>query len=206
MDAAALHRSEHQQFLDRYYGWSRSIYDVTRKYYLFGRDQAVAQLLEEPWRRLVEVGPGTGRNLKLLHAQRPEALFGGVEASTAMLEVARSACPWAVLTEGFAEDAEYRDLLGAPPDRILFSYCLSMVQDPEGALAHARRQLAPGGEIVVVDFGGLGGLRGPAAPALRRWLEAFHVTPLPRGLLESHARSILEGPLGYYRIARISRP
>lgn len=196
-------RAEHKRFLDGYYGWARGIYDVTRRYYLLGRDEAIAQLLREPWQRLVELGPGTGRNLRRLHARRPRALYGGVEASSAMIELARARCPWALLSEGFAEDADYRDLLGAPPDRVLISYTLSMVQDVEAALVNARRSVSPRGEVVVVDFGGLEGLRGPLAPALRKWLDAFHVTPLPAGVLERHARRIEDGPLGYYRIARI---
>ncbi|UJR81943.1 class I SAM-dependent methyltransferase [Sandaracinus amylolyticus] len=196
-------RDDHKRFLDAYYGWARDVYDVTRRYYLLGRDRVIDQLLREPWNRLVEIGPGTGRNLRKLHAERPVALYGGIEASSAMLERARARCPWAIFEEGFAEDAEYRELLGAPPDRVLVSYTLSMVQDVERAIENAREMVSPRGEIVVVDFGDLRGLRGPLAPALRAWLEAFHVTPLPSGVLERHARTIEDGPLGYYRIARI---
>ena len=108
-----------------------------------------------------------------------------------------------MLREGFAEDARYEGLLGARPERILIAYCLSMVQDADAALDNAKRSLAPGGEVVVVDFGGLEGLRGPLAPVLRKWLDAFHVTPLPKGLLERHTDDIVDGPLGYYRLARI---
>ena len=196
-------REDHKRFLDAYYGWARDVYDVTRRHYLLGRDVVLEQLLREPWTRLVEIGPGTGRNLRKLHARRPVALYGGIEASSAMIEHARARCPWAILHEGFAEDARYDELLGAPPDRVLVSYTLSMVQDVERTIENARRMVSPRGEIVVVDFGDLRGLRGPFAPALRAWLEAFHVTPLPRGVLERHAHTIDDGPLGYYRIARI---
>jgi len=198
-----VNRSEHQAFLDRYYGASRRIYDLTRKYYLFGRDSALAGLLTERWSRLVEIGPGTGRNLGMLHQGRPSARYGGVDASLAMLEVARVRCPWAAFAHGFAEDADYAALVDGPPDRVLFSYCLSMVQEPGRALAHARSQLSPGGEVVVVDFADLAGLPGPAGGALSAWLTRFHVRPLDERLLRSVGAEIQFGPGRYWLKATI---
>src|SRR5690606_7770136 len=122
--------------------------DLTRKYYLFGRDRVLRDLAGEHWQTLIEIGPGTGRNLGMLHDMRPDARLGGIEASDAMLEHARRKCPWAALEQGFAENADLEGLLGCKPDRILYSYCLSMVQDPVEALLNARRALAPGGEVV----------------------------------------------------------
>jgi S-adenosylmethionine-diacylgycerolhomoserine-N-methlytransferase len=196
-------RSEHRAFLNRYYGVSRHFYDVTRKYYLFGRDTALDRLLEQPWGRLVEAGVGTGRNLHKLRARRPAASFGGIDASDEMLVTARRRCPWAKLSLGFAEDAPFREVLGAPPDRILFSYCLSMISDPATAILHARRSLAPGGEVVVVDFADLGGLPGPLRAGLLAWLRAFHVEPLDLRLFDRDA-TVSFGPLRYFFIARLS--
>lgn len=198
------HREAHRAFLNRYYGVSRSFYDLTRKYYLFGRDTALRQLAGEPWTRLVEIGPGTGRNLRKLRAMRPDASLGGLEASDEMLGHAQKRCPWARFQHGFAEVTDYSQLLGERPDRILFSYCLSMVQEQQKAIEHARAMLAPGGEIVIVDFADLDGLPGPAASGLRKWLETFHVKPLDPALLAPHARSITWGPGRYYVIARIA--
>jgi S-adenosylmethionine-diacylgycerolhomoserine-N-methlytransferase len=193
----------HRQFLNRYYGQVRHLYDVTRKYYLFGRDVALRELAAEPWQRLVEVGPGTGRNLRALHATRPHAHFGGVEASDVMLEHARARCPWATLRQGFADaEAAPLDLLGAPPDRILFSYCLSMVQDPARALHNARRALAPGGEVVIVDFADCAGLPGPLRDGFTRFLRGFHVTPLDAAALRG-ATTVRHGPARYYLLARL---
>ena len=129
---------EHRAFLNQYYGISRWFYDLTRKYYLFGRDRALEQLSQEHWDSLIEMGPGTGRNLRKLSRSKPGAVLGGVEASDAMLEYASKRLPQLKLMQGFAEDADYTNLLGAPPDRVLFSYCLSMVQQPEAALERAR--------------------------------------------------------------------
>ncbi len=195
--------SAHRSFLNRYYGWSRRIYDVTRKYYLFGRDTALQRLAEEPWESLVEVGPGTGRNLRKLHGMRPRAALGGIDASDAMLEHARVRCPWATFEHGFAEDVDYASVLRRPPERILFSYCLSMVTDPVAALEGARRGVAPGGEVWVVDFSDLEGLPAPAARALRGWLRTFHVEPVDHGQLEAVDARIEHGPMRYWVLARI---
>jgi S-adenosylmethionine-diacylgycerolhomoserine-N-methlytransferase len=195
-------KAEHRAFLNRYYGASHRFYDVTRKYYLFGRDTTLRLLSDDPrWRSLVEVGPGTGRNLARLHRSRPDAMLGGVDASDAMLAHARSRHPWAILSHGFAEDARLRDCLGTPPDRILFSYCLSMVRGRAAALANARRSVGSGGEVVVVDFADLAGFPSGVALAFRRYLAAFHVEPLDADAL-SGAHSAQFGPGRYYVIAR----
>jgi S-adenosylmethionine-diacylgycerolhomoserine-N-methlytransferase len=197
-------RSSHRDFLNKYYGLSRGIYDVTRKYYLFGRDTALRQLASERWTRLVEVGPGTGRNLIKLRSMRPDGIYGGIEASDAMLEHARPKAPWARLVHGFAEDCDYRAVMGDAPDRILFSYCISMVQGPDAALDNARRSLAPGGSIIIVDFGDLSGVSQPFRGALQRWLATFHVQPVDEDLLRRHNATITYGPGRYFVIARIA--
>jgi S-adenosylmethionine-diacylgycerolhomoserine-N-methlytransferase len=197
-DAQAAHRA----FLNRYYAFSRPFYDVTRKYYLLGRDPTIRSLASDlGWRRLVEIGPGTGRNLTLLHRDRADAILGGVEASDEMLAHAKARCPWATLEHGFAEDAPVGALLGEPPDRVLFSYCLSMVRDPERAIANARRSLAVGGQVVVVDFGDLTGLPAIVARSFRAYLRAFHVQPLGDAIL-ADATERYDGPGRYYVVAR----
>lgn len=199
----AIDREAHRAFLNRYYGVSRWIYDLTRRYYLIGREVALDDLIaQRGWMTLVEVGPGTGRNLRKLRAARPEARYGGVEASDEMLAHARNKCPWAVLTGGFAEDADLVGLLDAPPDRILFSYCLSMVQEPHKALAHARRSVAADGEVMVVDFGDLADL-GRFRPALRKWLDSFHVHSLPDDI-EPLAFDVKHGWGRYWTLMRFS--
>ena len=194
-------RDEHRAFLNRYYGISRLFYDATRKHYLFGRDPTLRALARDrSWRRLVEIGPGTGRNLVALRNARPDVTLGGVEASDAMLAHARARCPWAALEQGFAEDAPLGALCGAPPDVVLFSYCLSMVGDRARAVEHARRSLAPGGRVVVVDFSDFGGFPERLAAAFRAYLRAFHVEPLGADILEG-ASSLRHGPGHYYVVA-----
>ncbi|MCB9666038.1 MAG: methyltransferase domain-containing protein [Alphaproteobacteria bacterium] len=204
--ATPLDPAAHRDFLNRTYGWTRSIYDLTRKHYLFGRDTVLEALLREPWEGLVEVGPGTGRNLAILRARRPKARLGGVEACDEMLEHAQARLPEVRFVHGFAETASYAGLLGLPADRVLFSYCLSMVQDPGAALDRALDQVAPGGEVVVVDFADLGGLPWPLAGLLRAWLAAFHVVPLDEALLDARGATVSHGPGRYWLQARLRRP
>jgi S-adenosylmethionine-diacylgycerolhomoserine-N-methlytransferase len=199
----ATKQSEHRAFLNRYYGSVKHVYDLTRKYYLFGRDTALKQLLGESWESLLEIGPGTGRNLEILHRARPHARYGGIEASDEMLDYSRKRCPWAAVQHGYAENADLETVLDGRPDRILFSYALSMVQDPEAALRNARQAVAPGGEVIVVDFGDLGSLWGPFRSPLRRFLKAFHVDPLKEEILAPHAPRLTWGPGRYYVIARL---
>lgn len=192
----------HRRFLNAYYRPVKHVYDVTRKYYLLGRDRVLRELLEEPWGSLIEVGPGTGRNLMQLHRARADARYGAVEASDEMLAMVRERCPWARCQHGFAEDVDYSRVLGQRPDRILFSYCLSMVQDGGRALDNARRALAPGGELVVIDFGDLG-RRPLLARAMSRFLAAFHVEAPAHALLCEHEACIRWGVGRYYLVARM---
>jgi S-adenosylmethionine-diacylgycerolhomoserine-N-methlytransferase len=194
-------RAEHRAFLNRVYGLSKLFYDATRKYFLFGRDAVLRGLAgDRDWVRLAEIGPGTGRNLAILHRARPDAMLAGVEACDAMLAHARARCPWASIEQGFAEDMSLQQLFGARPDRILFSYCLSMVTDPTAALENARRSLADGGQVVVVDFADFAEMPSVLARAFRAYLRAFRVEPLEERVL-SGATSVRFGPGRYYVVA-----
>jgi S-adenosylmethionine-diacylgycerolhomoserine-N-methlytransferase len=193
-------QAAHRAFLDRYYRLTHRVYDVSRKYFLFGRDGVLDRLLAAEWTTLVEIGPGTGRNLARLHRRRPGASLGGLEASEVMRAHARRRCPWASIAPGFAEDADIGAVLGEPPQRILMSYCLSMVAGKDRAIGNALRHLAPGGELWVVDFSARNRL------PMRSFLSAFHVAAIPDELLHRHGpREVEHGPSGYFVVARFVR-
>ncbi len=204
--ASADDLEAHRRFLNRYYRLTRPIYDVSRKYYLLGRDRLLDDLAREDWTTLVEIGPGTGRNLRKLSVSKPDAVLGGVEPCDEMLEHARARLPRAHLMHGFAETADYAELLGQPIERVMFSYSLSMIGAKGDALDAAYAALAPGGEVVVVDFADLQGLPGLAGRGLRRWLGWFHVTPLDPAPLVERSAVITYGPGRYYLIGRIRKP
>jgi S-adenosylmethionine-diacylgycerolhomoserine-N-methlytransferase len=94
---------------------------------------------------------------------------------------------------------------GAAPDRILFSYCLSMVSQPHEALLRARRALAPGGSVVVVDFADMATMPAAARAPLRGWLRTFHVAPLGDDLFRLPGARVTYGAMRYYAIARFPR-
>ena len=78
-----------------------------------------------------------------------------------------------------------------------------MVQGPAEALRQARRSVAPGGEVVVVDFADGLGLPGVLRRGLHSWLAAFHVTPLDSDALFRDAISVDFGPGRYWVMARL---
>lgn len=192
---------EHRDFLNRYYGATRRVYDLTRKPYLLGRDRALTMLLSEPWTTIVEVGFGTGRNLEWLRSRRPTAGYGGIDACDAMVGHARERCPWASLEHGYAEDADIEAVHGRAPDRVLFSYSLSMIPDPDRALDRALAALAPGGSVVAVDFGSFDGMPGFAAFAMRAWLARFRVRPLPAEFWQRHGAQVTPVAGSYAAVA-----
>jgi len=173
--------------MDRMYRFTRHVYDLTRAYYLLGRDRLLEKVATGPGSATLEVGCGTARNLIRL-AKRPEAgaLFG-LDASHEMLETAAASIERSgvdrgqrqpiVLRQGLAEQLDARRMFGrdAPFDTIYFSYCLSMVPTWPGAIEAALANLKPGGEMLIVDFWDQKDLPAWFAAGLKRWLSLFHV-------------------------------
>lgn len=210
MVARARSGGGHAALMDSVYKGQRHFYDLTRKYYLFGRDTLIEGLDARPGMRVLEVACGTGRNLAKIGRKWPGTHAFGLDISEEMLKSARKALgPEAQLGAGDACSFEPRELLGEDGfERIVLSYALSMIPEWEAALDHAAEQLAPGGQLHVVDFGDLTGLPGPFERLLHAWLAKFHVqtrSALPeaaariaaaRGLTVSSTR----GKLGYFQL------
>lgn len=175
-DAAAL--------MDRMYRHQRHVYDFSRKYYLFGRDEAIARLQPQPGDTVLEIACGTGRNLIKAARAYPDARFFGLDVSREMLDTAAASIARAGLASriaialGDATAFDPQALFGrAGFDRVLISYALSMIPSWRAALGQALDVVAPGGSLHLVDFGDCSGLPGPFKAALRRWLAAFEVKP-----------------------------
>ena len=173
--------------MDRMYRLTRHVYDLTRAYYLLGRDRMLAQVTTGPETATCEVGCGTARNLIKL-ARRPQpGLLGGVDASQEMLDtaaasIARARVPAAGcepirLRQGLAEKLDAQAMFGLerPFDTIFFSYCLSMVPTWPGAIEAGLANLRPGGQMLIVDFWDQRDLPSMFAAGLKRWLALFHV-------------------------------
>ena len=176
--------TDHAALMDGVYRHQRHIYDLTRKYYLFGRDRLIAEMKARPGERIVEVGCGTARNLIRMARLYPETELFGLDASSAMLETAQSRINRAGfshrirLVQGYAECLSPAMFGGGRPfDHVVFSYALSMIPDWKQALETAGRALEPGGRLHLVDFADLSAWPPPLRAALRYWLSLFHVAP-----------------------------
>src|SRR5262245_40105425 len=71
--------------MNRIYRRQHHVYDLTRKFYLLGRDRLIAELKPNAGDAVLEIGCGTGRNLILAARRYPAARFYGVDVSTVML-------------------------------------------------------------------------------------------------------------------------
>lgn len=174
----------HGALMDRVYRRQRHVYDLTRKFYLLGRDDLVRDLNAPPGGSVLEIGCGTGRNLIAAARAYPTARCHGIDISRHMLDTAAGAVARAGLGHRVAlalGDATRPDPLAsfgrARFDRVFFSYSLSMIPDWAEALDQAFGLLAPGGEVHIVDFGAQGGLPVWFRAGLRAWLALFHVAP-----------------------------
>jgi S-adenosylmethionine-diacylgycerolhomoserine-N-methlytransferase len=182
--------------MDGVYRYQRHIYDLTRKYYLLGRDRLIAGL-DAGDGSVLEIGCGTGRNLVLAARRFPAASFCGLDISSAMLEKAEAAVRRdglsgrVALARADACDFDAWALFGREGfDRVFLSYSLSMIPDWEAALDAGLAAVAPGGSLHLVDFGRQEKLPAWFRTSLRRWLSKFHVEPRDsmREALESRCR------------------
>jgi S-adenosylmethionine-diacylgycerolhomoserine-N-methlytransferase len=172
------------ELMNRMYRRQRHIYDLTRKWFLLGRDRLIEDLRPRPGDAVLEIGCGTGRNLILAARRYPDARFFGVDVSTNMLTTAIEAIGCAGLASrvrvahGDATAFHPNGLFGQQHfERIMISYSLSMIPGWHMALEAALALLAKGGKLTIVDFGRQEGLPVPFRALLRAWLARFHVTP-----------------------------
>jgi S-adenosylmethionine-diacylgycerolhomoserine-N-methlytransferase len=186
---------EHALRMDRMYRYQRHIYDLTRKYYLLGRDHLIDNLDIPAGGSVLEVGCGTGRNLARTRRLYPTAKLYGLDISSAMLATARakfdegSRAPQ--LQVGDATSFRPQDFGASGFDRVMISYALSMIPDWPAAIDRGIEALGPAGSLHVVDFGQQERLPPWFRTALQAWLARFHVTPRAdlRAALEQRAKA-----------------
>jgi UDP-2,3-diacylglucosamine pyrophosphatase LpxH len=138
--AAESNANANAMAMDRVYRFQRHIYDLTRKYYLFGRDRVIADLDAGEGDLVLELGAGTARNLIKAARRYPKAHFFGVDISGEMLCTAATAIERRKLgarirlARADATGFDGAALFGEPRfDRIMIAYSLSMIPAWEAA-------------------------------------------------------------------------
>jgi S-adenosylmethionine-diacylgycerolhomoserine-N-methlytransferase len=181
--------------MDRMYRHQRHVYDLTRKFYLLGRDGLLEALPCAPGMAICEMGTGTGRNLIRLARRSSGVRLYGIDVSRVMLATASTAIERAgiaervSLAEANIEAFDPARSFGIDKfDVVYFSYVLSMVPDWRRAVTRAIELVRPGGTLAVVDFAD----QTQASPLRRRlllaWLALFDVHP--RAEIESELRTL----------------
>lgn len=203
--------------MDRIYKLQRHFYDITRKYFLLGRDSLIERMDLQPGMEVLEIGCGTARNLIKLAKRHPDIQFYGLDASREMLETAQAKVDDAKLTNRItlkyclAEELDAKRVFGVASkfDAMFFSYSLSMIPTWRESLQAAFNNLKPGEVVYSVDFWDQKELPGAFRWLLCRWLDLFHVKHRPELLeymqeLERDGRCQLELTPLYRRYAYIA--
>ncbi len=149
--------AEQRTTIKNYYRLHAKIYDSTRWTFLFGRKTLLRSLPfpKDQELHILEVGCGTGTNLKWLAQKYPKASLTGMDLSADMIKKAQSKMRTYQERTCLVENAYGADSTSLPGqyDLILFSYCLTMVNPFwETLIRQARTDLKEGGYIAVSDF------------------------------------------------------
>lgn len=195
--------------MDNMYRWTRHVYDLSRKYYLLGRDELISHLNAHDDELVCEVGCGTARNLIKMAERYPKAQFCGIDASDEMLKTASLNLKRAnfdtkmPLKQGFSQSFNPQELFNLPRslDKIVFSYALSIIPPWKESIDHALELLPSGGEIHIVDFGAQDDLPQAFRKFIFWWLRMFHVYYKPE-ILEylRQAETDGKGTLEYHSL------
>ncbi|WP_432287893.1 class I SAM-dependent methyltransferase [Aminobacter sp. BA135] len=188
----------HSGLMDGVYRHQRHIYDLTRKYYLLGRDRMISELAPPKGGTVLELGCGTGRNLILAAKRYPNAHFYGLDISAEMLATARASIARAGLSDRIslaqadATSFDAASLFGRTGfDRVFVSYALSMIPGWERSVSAALAVSV--GSVHIVDFGQQEGLPNWFRNLLRGWLARFHVSPRETMAVEIAAQASAAG-------------
>jgi ubiquinone/menaquinone biosynthesis C-methylase UbiE/DNA-binding transcriptional ArsR family regulator len=148
-------RAERSAGAGEYFARNAARWDEIRSLYV--SDTAVeASILKAagpgPFRRLVDLGSGTGRMLTLLGPHAEAAV--GLDLSQQMLNIARNH-----VAEAGLERCELRHgdifgtrLPGQSADLVVVHQVLHYLGDPAAAVREAGRLVAEGGRLIIVDF------------------------------------------------------
>lgn len=156
-----------------YYRYHSKIYDGTRWAFLFGRKR-LTHLLPRIYGplRILEVGCGTGYQLKRFAERYPQAEIVGIDPSPHMIAEARKNNKATVkLIKGSYPEHQFSNHAF---DMIICSYSLTMLPDPVEAVKKMTEELRPGGILLCADF------FDTPSPVFERWMLSNHVRFIPQ--------------------------
>jgi ubiquinone/menaquinone biosynthesis C-methylase UbiE len=147
-------RAERAEAASRYFAAHAEVWDQIRSLHVAESEveQAIGRALSErPLGRLVDIGTGTGRMLELFGPLASQAT--GIDRSSEMLRLARVKLEAA----GIAASLRQGDMYALPlddcsADTIIVHQVLHYAHSPATAISEAARVLAPGGQLLIVDF------------------------------------------------------
>jgi S-adenosylmethionine-diacylgycerolhomoserine-N-methlytransferase len=157
--------------IERYYRMHAWIYDLSRWTFLRGREELVSRAASQCHpHRILEVGCGTGKNLRHLGQLFPKAHLWGLDLSPHMLARARQKLQGLGHRLSLLEATYDQPVAPGRFDLVVFSYALSMFNPGwDAALKTAVRDLSPEGAIAVVDF------HDSPSKGFKKWMGLNHV-------------------------------
>lgn len=168
--------------MDRMYRHQRYFYDLTRKYYLLGRDRLLKEMKIADGEKVLEAGCGTARNLVILAKKYGGARFYGLDASAEMLKTAQNKIDAKhleniTLRAALADKFSFNDTfdLSEKFDVIFFSYAVSIIPPWRESIENALDNLKNGKSLYIVDFYDQKDLPAWFRKILQNWLAQFHV-------------------------------
>ena len=136
-----------EKYLQGVYAFWSSIYDsVLDPLFKFDRKKVVSALNVKNGDKILEVGVGTGLNLKYY----PKCTVYGIDLSKAMLAKARKKRSKAKVTLQYM-DASKMSLSKGTFDKALMTYVLRVAPQPRKVLKELARVLKPNGTVVILD-------------------------------------------------------
>lgn len=156
--ALAKRSFEQQRQIKSSYTFPSTIYEATRAPFLLGREKILNHLPYEQDEKfsLLEIGSGTGHNLKKLAQKFPKAQLTGADVSKRKIILTdkklNSPTKKATLINAIY-DKTMIDVLPKRPQVILFSYAFTQVNPHWKELVlQAKNDLTAIGYIAVIDF------------------------------------------------------
>jgi ubiquinone/menaquinone biosynthesis C-methylase UbiE/DNA-binding transcriptional ArsR family regulator len=138
-----------------YFARNAARWDEIRSLYVSESDVEGAILAaagKGPFKRLIDLGSGSGRMLTLLSPVADSAI--GLDLSQQMLNIARNHEAEAKLSNIELRHGDIFDtrLPTGHADLVVVHQVLHYLSDPAAAVAEAARLVAPGGRLLIVDF------------------------------------------------------